>query len=157
MAARKPLVIVSGEIQQLQSGDTLSATVTERDVISLVADAAFIAGQAVYPSTAGHAAKARADASGTSKAIGLAAAAVSSGASGDIQTNGVLSLTTGEWDALTGGSGGLTVGSTYYLSAATAGLLTTTAPSTVGHYVVAIGIALSTTEMLIDIEKRILL
>jgi hypothetical protein len=49
------------------------------------------------------------------------------------------------------------VGTTYYLSAGTAGLLTATAPSTVGQYVVEIGVALSTTELLIRPRPPILL
>jgi hypothetical protein len=157
MAARKPLVIVSGRIQQLQSGDTLDAVASEKDVVSMVADATLIAGNAVYASAAGHCDKARANAVGTSRVVGLATAAITSGASGSIQTNGVVSLSTGEWDALTGGSGGLTYNTVYYLSAATAGLLTSTAPSTTGQTVVQLGIGLSTTELYLDPQPEVLL
>jgi hypothetical protein len=61
-----------------------------------------------------------------------------------------LTATTGEWDTVTGGSGGLTAGAQYYLSDTTAGRLTTTPPSTTGRYVVNVGRALSTTVMLIN-------
>lgn len=157
MASRKPLVIISGVVQQLPVGDTLNAPITEVDVYSVVADAAFIAGQVVYPSAAGHADKARANAVGTSNVMGFAQAAISSAASGVIQTSGVLTLTTGEWDAVFGTTGGLTFNTVYYLSAGTAGLGTATAPSTVGQTVVRLGLALSTVDLLIGIEPYILL
>lgn len=157
MAAVKPLVLVSGRIQQLQSGDTLNATVSEKDAVSSIADATLIAGQVVYPSSAGHCAKAKADAAGTSKAFGLAVAAITSGASGSIQTNGVVTLTTGEWDAAFATTGGLTAGTYYYLSAATAGLGTATAPSTTGHSVQQLGIGLSSTELYLDPQPEVLL
>jgi hypothetical protein len=51
---------------------------------------------------------------------------------------------------VTGQVGGLTPNSTYYLSAATAGALTTTAPSTAGQFVYRVGKAISTTQMDID-------
>ena len=157
MAARKPLVIMSGRIQQLQSGDTLDATVSEKDAVSMVADANLIAGQVVYASAAGHCDKARANAAGTSRVIGLAAAAITSGASGSIQTNGIVTLTTGEWDAAFGTTGGLTFNTVYYLSAGTAGLGTATATTTTGQLVVQLGIALSTTELYLDPQPEILL
>lgn len=153
MAIRKPLVIANGQIQQLQSGDTLQ----EVEQIQLTADAALIAGQIVYPSSASHINKAKADSATTAKPIGLATAAISNGAVGGVQTDGVLTLTTTEWDALMGTTGGLTANTIYYLSAATAGLGTATAPTTVGHYVVQIGEAISTTELKIAIQQTILL
>lgn len=155
MAVRKPLVIVNGLIQQLQPGDTITAVETGQ--VSLQATATLIPGEAVYPDGSGTVDKARANATGTSKAVGLAAEGISSSASGMIQTNGILTLTTTEWDAVTGQTGGLTPGAYYFLSAATAGALTTTAPSTTGHSVLPIGQAISDVSMNICIEKPILL
>jgi hypothetical protein len=60
-----------------------------------------------------------------------------------------VTATTGQWDAVTGGSGGLTPGVYYYVSAATAGLLTTTAPTTTGEVVKQAIWAISSTEGLI--------
>jgi len=156
MAARKPLVLVNGEVQELATSDSLSATVTEVDAITKVAAATLIAGQVVYASSATDVNKAAANADATAKPIGLATAAISSAASGSIQTSGVITLTTGQWDALCGTTGGLTVGTVYFLSA-TAGLLTSTAPSTSGHYVSPVIVALSTTEasIVIDWTNRI--
>jgi hypothetical protein len=153
MTIRKPLVIASGQIQQLQSGDTLQ----EVEQLQSITDAIFIAGQVVYSSAAGHVDKAKADSATTAKVIGLAVAAASSGATVGVQCSGVVTLTTGEWDACIGTTGGLTYNTVYYLSGATAGLGTSTAPSTVGHRVVQLGTAISTTELLINIKQSVLL
>ena len=100
----------------------------------------------VYSDTSGTVKLARADAQGTKDAFGVVSdASINNGASGNIATAGVLVATTGQWDAVTGGSSGLTTNEIYYLSAATAGALTTTAPGT--GWVVPIGYALSTTRM----------
>jgi hypothetical protein len=72
-----------------------------------------------------------------------------------VQTDGILSATTGQWDAVAGTTGGLTKDVIYYLSAATAGLLTSTAPSSAGQFVKKIGVGISTTEMLIQIDPRV--
>jgi len=79
-------------------------------------------------------------------AIAVATATITNGTTGVYQIAGVLA-----------GLSGLTAGSVYYLSQTTAGAMTTTAPSTVGQYVVRLGIAISTTEFLIRIERPILL
>lgn len=157
MTSRIPLVLNAGRIQQLQSGDTLNATVAENNTITLTADATLAAGAPVYASAADHVNKAKADASGTVRVLGLATAAITSGATGGIQTSGIVTLTTSQWDAICGTTGGLTYNVTYYLSAGTAGLLTSTAPSTVGQYVKEVGIAISTTELLITTPPEILL
>lgn len=70
---------------------------------------------------------------------------------------GVLTLPTAAWDAVTGGSGGLTPGARYYLDPSTLGGITTTPPSTSGQYLVVLGSAISTTTMLVNIEPPILL
>jgi len=156
MALVKPLGLYNGEIQEIPLTDTLSAVVSEVDAITKVAAATLIAGQVVYASSATQVDKAAANADATAKPIGLATAAISSAASGSIQTSGVITLTTGQWDALCGTTGGLTFGTVYYLSA-TAGLLTATAPTTSGHYVVAVIEALSPTEanIIADYTKRV--
>lgn len=148
MASRKPLVLVNGEIQQLQAGDTLNAPVTEVDLVTLTnGDAGnHVIGDAVYISAADTAKKAKADAGSTSAAIGFATATITNGVTGSYQTSGVLA-----------GLTGLTAGAIYYVSAATGGLITNTAPSTTGQYVIRVGVAISTTELNIDIERAILL
>lgn len=158
MAARKPLVINGGQIEQLQAGDTLDAAVSEVDVVSKTNDNAssIVIGAPVYVKSNGNVDLGRANASGTIQLLGLVKdSSVASSASGIIQTDGIIAATTGEWDAVTGGSGGLTAGSRYFLDASTAGMLTTTAPTSVGQFVVAVGLAISTTEMDISIERPI--
>jgi len=52
---------------------------------------------------------------------------------------------------------GLSPGQIYYLSAAGSGAITTTAPTTAGHYVTRVGEAASATEFIIQLEPPILL
>jgi hypothetical protein len=49
----------------------------------------------------------------------------------------------------------LTAGIQYFVDPDTAGLLTDTAPITVGDFVAPVGIALSTTEMIIAIHQTV--
>lgn len=156
MAAQKPLVILNGQIQQLPTGDTLAAASAEVDVVVLTAAATVVKGCPVYISAAGSFNKANAAATGTAKVIGFAAAGISSAASGSIQTDGILACATGEWDAVAGTTGGLAAGVEYYL-AASAGLISATAPSGSGNYVVKVGTAISTTELEISIGDSVLL
>jgi hypothetical protein len=148
MATRAPLVLVSGQIQQLQAGDSINVPQSGGDVAVLTNDdvGAHAVGDIVYADTNDGVKKAKADAVGTTGAIAIAAAAISASASGSYMVAGVLA-----------GLSGLVAGTEYYLSAATAGLITATAPSTPGQYVVKVGRALSTTELMVDIERPILL
>lgn len=155
MAVQKPLVIINGQVQQIPAGDTLSAASSEVDVVAMTnANAgSIVIGTPVYVSAAGSVNKASAAAAGTAKVLGLVKDnSIAAAGSGYIQTDGVLSATTGAWDVVTGGTGGLTAGTLYYLSA-TAGQLTTTAPSGSGQYVMKVGMALSTTELEIDTDR----
>lgn len=157
MATRKPLVLGSdGRPQQLQSGDTLGIA-SETGQVEMTATSTVVAGGPVYCDGADSFDLARANAAGTSKVVGLAVVGITAAATGMVQVNGVLSLTTGEWDAVFGTTGGLTPGATYFLSEATAGIGTGTRPTTVGELVVILGIALSTTELSIRVGEPILL
>ena len=158
MPARKPLVMVNGRIRQLQAGDTLDAQVSEVDVVQQINGnaGAIVIGMAVYTTVADTVDKARANAYATSEVLGLVKdASIASAATGMIQTDGVLVATTGQWDAVTGQVGGLTVGAIYFLSPTTAGHLTTTAPSAVGELVARIGKAISTAELELTIEQPV--
>ncbi len=111
------------------------------------------AGQPLYqPADGGPVQLARADAAATAGVVGLASHGAAAGSHGNSQYGGLLQLTTAQWDAVTGGSGGLAPGSSYFLSPTTAGHLTTTSPSGGGQYVVPIGIALSTMTMLLLVQ-----
>lgn len=110
--------------------------------------------KAVYKTTtADEIAKANANSASTFRSIGLASAAINDTSSGTIIVNGTITGTTGEWDAVTGQTGGLTPGSVYFLSNSTAGNLTTTAPST--GYICRVGIGLSTTQLLLNFGEPI--
>jgi len=94
----------------------------------------------------------KADDSATTSVVGLAAITGVVGSQGLVQFEGVLTLTTAQWDVITSGSGGLTRGVPYYLSSGfREGQLTTTPPSAGGTFVVQVGVALSPTDMLIQI------
>ena len=115
-------------------------------------------GMPVYRYDAGEVKKGRADADGTSQIIGLVSdVTVAAASTANLRHYGTLTATTGQWDAVTGGAGGLSAGFYYYLSEATAGGLTATPPSTTNEYIVRVGFALSTTRMLILLRQRILI
>lgn len=159
MASRIPLVLVNGQISQLPTGDTLNASANEVDVVSMTNAnvGAIVIGTPVYVSAAGSVDKAQATASNSSKVLGLVrSASIAAAGTGFIQTDGIISATTGEWDDVAGTTGGLSAGTDYFLSA-TAGLLTATAPSAVGQYVTYIGRALSTTDLEISLDRPIAL
>ena len=154
MAQKKPIVLNNGQFEQLQTGDYLVSV--DLPQLTNANASPIVIGTAVYSSASNTVDKARANAIGTTNVIGLVAdPSIASASAGGVQIDGVLSATTGQWDAITGGTGGLTVGSFYYLSPTTAGLLTSTATTTTGEFSVSVGIALSTTELKIEIQQRI--
>jgi hypothetical protein len=156
MALKKPLVLnTSGIVEQLQSGDTLDATINVADEVTLTnANASTAApGSPVYISAANSFDLSRANSSGTAKVIGLLTASTAAAASGVVRKDGTITLTTGQWDTIAGTTGGLTAGANYYLSEATAGRLTATAPTT--GFVLKVGVAISTTDFEIQISEPI--
>ena len=154
MTARKPLVLNNGQIQQIQSGDVLDASLVETEQVTLTngeSSDSLLAGQVVYISAASTGKKAKADAAGTKEAFGLVKdASITSGQTGAIVTAGQLAVA--DWTSALG-SATLTAGTIYYLSGTTAGLITATAP--VAGYVVEVGIAISTTVMQLKINRPI--
>lgn len=161
MALKKPLVLYGGEQAQLQAGDDLNVPISGTIDVSLTNDEVtpVVIGSAVYIDAADGFKKAKADAAGTSKCMGLAnvSPSITNAVAGVVAISGIITATTAQWDAVAGTTGGLTFGALYFLSTATAGLLTATAPSTVGQYVVEVGQAISTTEMKLTFRQRILL
>lgn len=154
MALKKPLVLTGGQIEQLQSGDSISNPI----LLSQTNDeaGAIVIGNAVYSDANDGVKKAQANAVGTANVIGLAVdPTIATGQPVAIQMDGILAATTTQWDAVAGTTGGLTRDVIYYLDPTTAGKLTSTAPSTAGQFVVSIGIAISTTELKIEIQPRI--
>ena len=158
MAIKLPLVITNGQVQQLQSGDSID---TRAEQFQLVNDEAtpVVIGAPVYSDAAGGFKKAQANASATSKVVGMVAQSpsIANGVSGAVTLDGMLTATTTQWDAVAGTSGGLAFGAYYYLDPANPGKITASAPTTVGQYVVQIGQALSTTDFKINIQQSVLL
>ncbi len=155
MTAVKPLVLKNGEIEVFQAGDTLNVPVSNPTTIVLTNDNAgtLPPGTPVYASSPGGCDKARANAAGTKNVIGLVVASVLTGAPATVQLDGVLTLTTAEWDAVTGLTGGLTEDTFYNLDTATAGELIDT-PAGSGYHA-PVGIGLSTTDMKIEVQPTI--
>lgn len=164
MSLRKPLVMVAGQIERLQAGDTLDATVAELETILQTNDeaGALVIGTPVYNDTNDGVKKAQADAATTVEVLGFATqATVATGQPASIQTSGVMTATTTQWDAVAATadsqSGGLAAGTVYFLDHVAAGKITKIGTDTSGKYVVRLGKALSTTELLINIQEPILL
>ena len=117
-----------------------------------------VIGNAVYVDGSGNLQLALGDAIGTARVAGLVGdATIADQASGTYITSGLLVATTAQWDAVTGGAGGLTPGAPYYLDLSTAGRITSTLPTADGDILAAIGEAESTTDLLLRIEPPIIL
>ena len=154
MTVRKAIVLNAGQLEQLQAGDRLDIGDTINRINNNVG--AINIGQPVYSVSGTAVDLAKADAQGTIRVAGLVVnTSIAAASPGDILPDGILVATTAQWDAVTGQVGGLTPGSDYFLDAATAGKLTTTAPTTPGEFVVRVGHALSSTEFEIEVQQPI--
>lgn len=104
-------------------------------------------GEVVYADGGGSFDLAQADALATARAVGVVTTAALITATATIATAGVAVVT--GW--------GLTPGATYWLDPSTAGAITATAPTLVGHVVLPIGEALSATELKLLLSPLVLL
>jgi hypothetical protein len=159
-----PLVLgADGLQQQLQSGDTITNNVSTTSVRSLTnaGSSSIVFGTPVYASAADSCKAAQANAKATANLVGLVYdASIAASGVGNVAESGVLVGTTAQWDAVvTGETGGLVFNSLYFLSATTAGMLTTTPPTTAGsgQCNTLVGRAVSTTEMELILNEPILL
>lgn len=163
MATRLPLVLgADGLPQQLQTGDQIAApttTTTIRQMSNAEASAAIVIGTPVYSSAADAVKRGQANAKATGKLVGLVYdVSIAAGATGNIATSGVLVATTAQWDAVvTGETGGLTFGASYFLDPANVGKLTSTPASTPGQVNTFVGTGVSATELEIELGQPILL
>lgn len=159
MPLQRPLKIdtTTGEITRFGPNDFIN----EVDFVTVTNNTggALVKGTPVYvTTTADEVEKAQANALATARVLGLVADdSIADAATGAVLTDGRLSATTGQWDAVTGETGGLTPGAKYYLSATTAGMLTQTPPTADGHVIAPILTAKSATEAEISIGTRIVL
>lgn len=140
-------VDVYGRVTAGTTGSTESPLVT----LTNGSGSSIAIGRAIYMSGSGSFSLANANNVTTAHAIGLVAdTSIANSAAGNVVTSGVLSATTGQWDAVTGGSGGLVYDLVYFLSNATSGAITSTPPSS--GLVVRLGTALSTTKLAVNPE-----
>lgn len=112
----------------------------EKGTIVLTAGEAVSDRDFVYVSSANTFMKAIANSTNSVKTIGCADEGIASG-NGDVKFSG-----------RKGGFTGLTAGAVYYLSAATAGGVQNSIPTGNGNFIIRVGIALSTTDILVDIK-----
>ena len=137
-----------GDYEQLIA-EIINAGGGAATTFSLINDDANIPGAPVYLKPNGHVGLAKADDESTTNVLGVIDTA------GLVQVSSTLTLTTAQWDALTGQVGGLTVGKWYWLSDTVAGKLTDFEPEVLGHYRVALLYGLSTTEALVAINAPV--
>lgn len=111
------------------------------------------AGLLVYAKSDGTVGLADADTAATARVEGMALRATEAGDIGPVASGGAVTMDA--WNSVIGATL-LTPGSIYFLSA-TAGMMTTTPPSSVGQTVVQIGKALTTKIFIIAIGPTVLL
>lgn len=109
-------------------------------------------GQPVYVKANGHADLAKANNANTANVVALCVSGMGNGEPGEVRTAGILRLEPGQWDAVTGGVGGLVPGSVYWLSDSHAGVLTTTEPSSPSE-TYRVGTAFDANTMSINIQQ----
>jgi hypothetical protein len=83
--------------------------------------------------------------------FGLATSSINVGQGGEIVTQGEFDATTEEWDAVTGGSGGLATALRYFVGID--GTLTHTVPTS--GILMEVGLAVSTTRMVVNVKPSI--
>lgn len=133
------------QLTQVAAVDLNQIRLTNNEATTLVP------GTPVYVNAASGVKKAKADSATTTPTLGLALGSITAAAQGVIQLGGYITLTTAEWDAICGTSGGLSFNVPYYLSSSTAGRLTATPPSTTGDTIQQVIVAMSTTTAKISI------
>jgi hypothetical protein len=104
----------------------------------------FVVGDLLYHSGSAYS-KAKANASSSSSVVGMVSAVADPNA---------FTLTT---SGLVTGLSGLTAGSDYFLSGATAGAMTATEPTTTGHVSAPVGIAASATTLQVSIKRSVVI
>lgn len=112
-----------------------------------------VAGTPVYISASGAFMKAKADALATGWTIGITKEDIVSGGIGGVHLDGSIELTTAQWDAVAGSTGGLAFNVPYYLSAASAGRLSVTVPNVNSHVVQLVLIGVTPTLAVVRITE----
>jgi len=152
-----PLV---GAVSVFTDGETISGNGTKADPLTslgavqvtaptLGGSSTISPGEPLLSGTFGgyHVARLIADGSTSGLVVGLAVTAGGDGVDVTYQFEGIMTLTTAEWEAITQGGGGLSPGSAFYVSDLTTGLITSVQPSTPGHQIILLGYAISETQL----------
>jgi hypothetical protein len=137
------------------SGGGGGSTVDPTTVLLANASGVFIpAGTLVYFSGPGAFSRAGASNIVIARCQGIAIADIAIGGTGYIKVAGIVTLTTAQWDNVTGGSGGLLSANAYYVDV-TPGRPTVGPPSAGGQFITLAGIAASTTQLRLMIQPPI--
>ena len=151
VADQKTILGSGTERDPLKTGETSGGPFVGSDV---GIGPAHLVGEPVYTNGSGDQEPAKGDSAATSSVAGIISSFPTFSdptAPFLVQPSGVLTLTTAQWDAVAGTSGGLTPGTVYYLSQTTAGHIITTPAGTPGLVTTQLGQALSATRLLIQI------
>jgi hypothetical protein len=156
MSVKKPLVITNGRVEQLQAGDRidLGNTISKNNIdVGPV-----VVGQPMIV-TGADAKTAHAGSASRISVAGLVMEDAAPATPVSIMAVGIMSASVAQWEAVTGNPAGLVTGKSYYLvaDAPFPGKLQETAPTLDGQFIVHVGIALSSTQMKIQIEQPVLL
>lgn len=135
-------MVWSSTLDSLYVWNGFSWESTDSDSITYAAATTISARDVVYVSGSGVVSPALGDATSSSFAVGIAAASAASGGSVIIQDTGIIS-----------GFSGLTSGARYYLSAATAGQITSSIPVGAGNTVCMVGYSRSPSELHLQIQQ----
>lgn len=149
---RKPLVLNSGNLEQLQVGDRLAPVPNSIQIVN-GEDYSILAGQPIVIDETNNAKYA--DAIDNKDVVAFCVEDVLSTELGTFQVDGLLPLTTAQWDNITGETGGLRPGKVYFLDNSDVGRITRVVPTTVGHYIVKLGTAINTIDFAIMIGTPI--
>ncbi len=156
MSFKRPLALYGGKTKELMPGDQIQYEVDSYSLTNK--EASTIPKLALVKPGTGNleCLLANADSSANGYAIGFATEAIAADAQGVIQTDGILTATVSEWDAMVEGGSptGLTPGAIYYLSKAEAGKIASVPPTAPG-VVARVGRALSTTDLDINLDYPI--
>lgn len=153
------IAALNGQAAATSSGiDTLTTEVTQlqgqADPIAAVFDSTMGVGAPVKIVSTAHVDFAQADSIAHANVAGLVFAGAASAATGSYVPNGGRA-SQADWTSIVGAAS-LTPGAIYYLSA-TAGKLTTTAPTTSGKVVIKVGRAITIHIMVVEIGVGVLL
>ena len=124
-------------------------------IISMQTDDILVPGSPVYVTATTRFELAQADDVPQTRAIGLSLFATAVGFPATVQTQDIVTLTTVQWDAVTGDTGGLTASRIYYLDQLTLGMITLTIPvfaTPSSRYNTRIGIAINSASMNLKIR-----